>query len=140
MRPMFSTHPELSRDNWLEVKEMLKRYELLPYFHVKAPDRHTLCGAFEVLGTEIDGYTLDVQQMKEDTIERLLKTGIDPTRSRVGIEVRLKNLQDEDAARIRAAGMFAAAWDIPRSDFDAVYGRLIALGVTEFTEDHHLPL
>ncbi len=140
MRPMFSAHPALTREQWLTVKEMLQRYELLPQFHVKAPDTDTLQGAFEVLGTEIDGYTLDVQKMEEDTVARVLATGIDPTRSRVGIEVRLCNLKDEDVARIRAAGMFAAAWALPRCDFDEVYGRLIALGVTEFTEDHHIPL
>ncbi len=140
MHPMFSTHPALPREKWLEVKKALERYELLPKFHVKAPDTDTLRGAWEVFGTEIDGYTLDVQKMDEDTIPRLLATGIDPTRSRVGIEVRLCNLQDEDVPRIRAASMFAAVWALPRCDFDEVYGRLIALGVTEFTEDHHVPI
>lgn len=140
MRPMFSTHPALPREAWLKVKEMLQRYELLPLFHVKAPDTDTLQGAFEVLGYEIDGYTLDVQKMEEDTIPRLIATGIDPSRSRVGIEVRLSNLKDEDVARIRAAGMFAAVWALPRCDFDAVYGHLVALGVTEVTEDHHVPI
>lgn len=140
MRPMFSTHPALSRETWLEVRQMLIRYGLFSQFHVKAPDTDTLRGALEVLGDEIDGYTLDVQKMEEDTISRLLDTGISPTRSRVGIEVRLSNLKDADVARIREAGMFAAVWALPRADFDKVYGRLIALGVTEFTEDHHLPL
>ena len=140
MRPMFSTHPALPREKWLEVKEMLTRYGLLAQFHVKAKDTDTLRGAFEVLGEEIDGYTLDVQRLEQDDIPHLLETGIDPTRLRVGIEVRVKNIKETDAARIRAASMFAAAWDIPRSDFDALYGRLISLGVTEFTEDHHLPL
>ena len=140
MRPMFSTHPALTREQWLTVKEMLTRYGLLPKFHVKAPDTGTLRGAFEVLGYEIDGYTLDVQKLEKDTIPQMLQTGISPARSRVGIEVRLSNLRDEDPAHIRAAGMFAAVWALPRSDFDEVYGRLISLGVTEFTEDHHVPV
>ncbi len=140
MHPMFSTHPALPREKWLEIKKALERYELLPHFHVKAPDTDTLRGAWEVFGTKIDGYTLDVQKMENDTIPRLLATGVDPARSRVGIEVRLSNLQDEDVARIRAASMFAAAWALPRCDFDEVYGRLITLGVTEFTEDHHVPI
>ena len=140
MDPMFSTHPALPREKWEEVKKALKRYELLPKFHVKAPQVSILKDAWEVFGTEIDGYTLDVQELKDHTIDHLLSTGIDPTRVRTGIEVRTKNLKDGDPASIRAAGMFAAAWDIPRSDFDEVYGRLQALGVTEFTEDHHLPI
>ena len=140
MAPMFSTHPALTREQWLEVKKALERYELLPHFHIKAPDADTLREAWEIFGAQIDGYTLDVQRMQADTIPSLLSTGIDPARSRVGIEVRLSNLQDADVARIRAAGMFAAAWALPRCDYDAVYGRLIALGVTEFTEDHHIPI
>jgi len=140
MRPMFSTHPSLPREKWLEVKKALERYELLPHFHIKAPDANTLREAWEIFGAQIDGYTLDVQRMEADTIPSLLATGIDSTRSRVGIEVRLSNLQDADVARIRAAGMFAAVWALPRCDFDTVYGRLIALGVTEFTEDHHIPI
>ena len=140
MHPMFSTHPALPREKWVEIKEMLKRYELLPHFHVKAPDTDTLRDAFAVLGTEIDGYTLDIQKMEEDTIPHLLAAGFDPARSRIGIEVRLCHLQHEDVLRIQKAGMFAAAWAIPRCDFDEVYGRLIALGVSEVTEDHHLPL
>ena len=70
----------------------------------------------------------------------MLAVGVDPTRVRVGIEVRLSNLRDSDPARIRAAGMFCAAWALPRCDFDAVYGRLRALGVSEVTEDHHVPM
>ena len=81
-----------------------------------------------------------MQKLEADTIPSLLATGIDPRRSRVGIEVRLRNFHPEDAARIRAAGMFAAVWDLPRCDFDTVYGELIAAGVSEFTEDHHLPI
>lgn len=140
MKPMFSTHPALPREGWLEVKKALKRYELLPLFHIKAPKASTLKDAWEIFGDEIDGYTLDVQELKDHTVEHLLSTGVDPARVRVGIEVRVKNYKNTDPARILAASMFAAAWDIPRSDFDEVYGRLIALGVTEFTEDHHLPL
>ena len=72
--------------------------------------------------------------------DRVGCNGFDPARSRIGIEVRFCNLQEGDAARIRAAGMFAAVRALPRCDFDEVYGRLIALGVSEATEDHHLPL
>jgi hypothetical protein len=39
--------------------------------------------------------------------------------------------------RVLEAGMFAAAWNVPRTNFDELYERLISWGVTEFTEDHH---
>lgn len=140
MDPMFSTHPALPHEAWVRVREMLTRHGLLSRFHVKSFTPTILKSAHDVFGEEIDGYTLDVQKLEADTIPSLLATGIDPRRSRVGIEVRLRHFRPEDAARIRAAGMFAAVWNLPRCDFDTVYGELIAAGVTEFTEDHHLPI
>ena len=140
MDPMFSTHPALPHEAWVRVREMLEHRGLLSRFHVKSFSVEILAAAHRVLGTDVDGYTLDVQKLEENTVADLLATGIDPTRSRVGIEVRLPNFTPENAARIRAAGMFAAVWNLPRCDFDEVYGGLFAVGVSEFTEDLHLPV
>ena len=57
---------------------------------------------------------------------------------RGGIEIRRADFRPEYVTRIRAAGMFAAVWSLPRCDFDEVYGGLFAVGVSEFTEDFHL--
>lgn len=137
MRPMFSTHPALPLEKWHEVKKMLTRLGLLRHFHVKSFSPDILKTAHSVLSEEIDGYTLDVQKMEEDTIEQLLATGIDPKKCRVGIEIRSENLRFEDVHRVLEAGMFAAAWNLPRCDFDDFYEKLISWGVTEFTEDYH---
>jgi glycerophosphoryl diester phosphodiesterase len=137
MRPMFSTHPALPVEKWLEVKEMLTRLGLLRHFHIKAGKFSIIKTAWEIFGSVIDGYTIDVQRLADNTVERMLATGVDVNACRVGVEIRTENLQPEDAARVRAAGMFAAAWNIPRCDFDDLYERFFALGITEFTEDHH---
>ena len=138
MHPMFSTHPALPHGAWLEVKEMLKRYEILPHFHVKSFSPDILKAAHDVFGDEIDGYTHDVHRMEPDTVERLLATGVNVNACRVGVEIRSENLKKEDIPPILAAGMFASAWNLPRADFDTLYGRLISFGVTEFTEDYHI--
>ena len=138
MRPMFSTHPDLPTEKWIEVKEMLKKRGLLKNFHVKSFGLEVLQHAYSVLGTEIEGYTLDVGTDKwtDDLPEKILNSGIDTKACRCGIEIRFRNYTQEIATAIREAGFFAAVWDIKRRDFDE-YTKLMSWGVTEFTEDYH---
>lgn len=138
MRPMFSTHPDLPTEKWIDVKDMLKRRGLLKNFHVKSFGLEVLQHAYSVLGTEIEGYTLDVGTGKwsESLPDKFLTSGIDTNACRVGIEVRCRDYTKEIATAIRDAGFFAAVWDLKRRDFEE-YERLMAWGVTEFTEDYH---
>ena len=136
MRPMFSTHPGLTGEQWQEVKEMLERRGLLKLFHIKSFGIDILKTAYSVFGAEIDGYTYDIGKYDESKIPTLLESGIDAAACRVGMEVAFKDYTEEIANDIRKAGFFAAAWDIKRRDFSE-YERLMSFGVTEFTEDNH---
>ncbi len=136
MRPMFSTHPALTKEQWEQVKLMLENYKLLPHFHIKG-GMEVLPGAYEVFGDEIEGYTVDVQRLYPDTIERMTALGIDQTKCRAVIEIRKKNINEEDVAKVKAAGFSLAAWDMPHSCNFAEYEKLMEMGVNEFTEDYH---
>ena len=136
MRPMFSTHPELTVEQWMQVKEMLEVRGLLKKFHIKSFDIPVLKTAYEVFGTEIDGYTYDVESWHHTVIDNVLNIGIDANSCRVGIEVRFDDYTEQIAKSIRDVGMFASAWGIKRRDFSE-YKRLFSMGVTEFTEDYH---
>ena len=136
MRPMFSTHPGLTVEQWEQVKEMLSRRGLLKNFHIKSFKMGILKRAYSVFGTEIDGYTFDVGTWDGTQIQTFLESGIDTKSCRVGIEVRFRDYTEEIAKEIVDAGFFAAAWSIRRRDFEE-YERLISWGVTEFTEDFH---
>jgi len=136
MRPMFSTHPGLTVEQWQEVKEMLKRRGLLKLFHIKSFGLDILKTAYSVFGTEIEGYTFDIGEWEDTHIDMLLSSGIDASACRVGIEVRFDDYTEEIASSIRAAGFFASAWDVKCRDFSE-YERLSSWGVTEFTEDYH---
>lgn len=136
MKPMFSTHPDLSPEKWREVKEMLTRYGLLQHFHVKAPNTETIADAVAVLGSEIDGYTLDVQRLEDDSIEKMRKACRGAEGCRIGIEIRHRSCTAEAVRQVLDANMFAAVWNLPRCSFEE-YDRLLLLGVSEFTEDHH---
>jgi len=136
MRPMFSTHPGLTAQQWQEVKEMLKRRGLLKLFHIKSFGLDILKTAYSVFGTEIDGYTYDIGKYDQTKIPALLGSGIDASACRVGMEIAFNDYTEEIANDIRKAGFFAAAWNIQRRDFSE-YERLMSFGVTEFTEDNH---
>ena len=138
MRPMFSTHPDLPTEKWLEVKEMLKKRGLLKNFHVKSFGLEVLQHAYSILGTEIEGYTLDVGTGKwtDEIPGKVLNSGIDASACRVGIEVRRINYTQEIAKAITDAGFFASVWELKRLDFDE-YTKLMSWPHTEFTEDYH---
>ncbi len=136
MRPMFSTHPALTVDQWVQVKAMLSARGLLKNFHIKSFRLETLRTAYSVFGTEIDGYTYDINNWADSLVDELLHSGIDTRACRVGIEVRFDHYTEHIAKAIRGAGLFAAAWGIKRRDFEE-YERLMSWGVTEFTEDNH---
>ena len=136
MRPMFSTHPPLTKKQWQQVKAMLQKYNLLSHFHVKGGIKE-LKGAFEVLGNDIDGYTVDEQQLLPDTIDNMKAIGFDTSKCRGVIEIRQRNITPEVVAKIKEAGFFAAAWDMPHCCNFEEYDRLIEMGVSEFTEDYH---
>jgi glycerophosphoryl diester phosphodiesterase len=136
MRPMFSTHPGLTVEQWKEVKEMLSRRSLLKSFHIKSFGIDILKTAYSVFGNEIEGYTFDIGKWQDSHIETLLSSGIDKNVCRVGIEVQFDEYTEEIADKIRSAGFFASAWNVKRRDFSE-YERLMSYGVTEFTEDYH---
>ena len=133
---MFSTHPALTFEQWKQVKEMLKLRGLLKNFHIKSFKIDTLKTAYSVFGTEIDGYTYDVNTWEDTRVDEILNSGINVHTCRVGIEVRFDDYTEKIASAIRNAGLFAAAWSIKRRDFSE-YDRLFSMGVTEFTEDCH---
>ena len=136
MRPMFSTHPGLTPKQWQQVKDMLEKRGLLKKFHIKSFNLEQLKTAYSVFGTEIDGYTYDINQWEDSHVDDLLATGIDTHACRVGMEVLFGRYTEHIATSIRNAGMFAAAWGIKRRDFEE-YEKLMSWGVTEFTEDYH---
>ncbi len=136
MRPMFSTHPALTEEQWRQVRQMLELRGLLKQFHIKSFRIETLKKAYSIFGTDIEGYTYDIDEWTDTRIDELREIGIDAKACRVGIEVKFSNYTEEIASAIRGAGLFAAAWGIKRRDFEE-YEKLMSWGVTEFTEDHH---
>ena len=136
MRPMFSTHPNLEVEKWQEVKDMLKKRGILKNFHIKSFFMDALKTAYSVFGDEIDGYTYDLDEWDATKVEKVLNSGIDCKKCRVGIEVRASEYTEEIAKAITDAGLFAAVWSVKRREFSE-YMLWNSWGVTEITEDFH---
>lgn len=136
MKPMFSTHPGLTTEQWKQVRDMLERRGLLGNFHIKSFGIDILRCAYDVFGTEIEGYTFDIACWEDSHIDTLKNLAIDTKSCRVGIECCFDEYTEQIAEKITSAGFFASAWKVNRRDFDE-YERLISWGVTEFTEDNH---
>ena len=139
MRPMFSTHPALTREQWLEVRKMLIDCDLLSKLNIKSFDPEVLRLANEVLGTEIEGYTLDVgpwNNARDTCVEIMDGIGFDKAKSRVGIELYPAAMTPERCKMIHDAGYFASVWDLSHSHA-AEFRKFIDMGVTEFTDDYN---
>ena len=138
MRPMFSTHPALTRDEWLRVRAMLEARDLLHLFNVKSFDPGVLRLAHEVLGSDNEGYTLDVggAEAASRAVGTLEAIGFDKARSRVGIELYHELMTPGRCQSIRDAGYFAALWGLSRAPA-AAFRAFIGMGVTEFTDDYN---
>ena len=144
MRPMFSTHPALTRDEWVRVRAMLKARDILHLFNVKSFDPEVLRLAHEVLGADNEGYTLDVggtDEASDRAVDVMEAIGFDKARSRVGIELHCRSMTPDRCRAIKEAGFFASvwglgAWGAPHTP--AVrYREMIRMGVTEFTDDYN---
>ncbi len=136
MKPMFSTHPGLSVKQWENVKQMLKKRQLLADFHIKSFELENLLVAYSVFGNEIDGYTWDNEEWEDCKIQELLSLGIDTSKCRAGIELLQGSFDEKVIQKIINAGFFAGAFGLGINDSET-YKKLISYGVTEFSEDQH---
>ena len=137
MRPMFSTHPALTREQWNRVGEMLRDRDLLGQFNIKSFDPEVLRLAYEIFGTEVEGYTLDVggtDTASDAAVGVMDAIGFDKARSRVGIELCCNSVTPERCQAIKSAGYFASVWALSHAPASR-FRELIRMGVTEFTDD-----
>ena len=136
MRPMFSTHPNLTTTQWQTVKDMLIKYGLLSRFTVKAFSASWLRSAYAVLGNDIDAYIYDVENSNWSTyISNMNDLKTDGCTVRMGIECKWALATQAGISDILAAGYFASVWNIPATPTSSKYKELLSWGVTEFTDD-----
>lgn len=140
MQPIFSVHPELTKEQWLCVRKLLEKYRLLNQFRVKSDkiNTHKIC--LEVFGEEIAGYiTIFGAKMQADTdpAEFADAVGFDRSRHEVVVEYFNHVVTKDLILRARAEGFPVSIAAMRGGASGPHMCRLIDLGVSEFTVDHH---
>jgi len=138
MQPIFSVHPELTKDQWIYVRELLKKYRLTEHFWVKSgkPNTNRLC--IEVFEHKIAGHILIYgAKDTEDPMSKALSSGLDPKRDRIVIEFFDHVVTEEMIKTARDEGFEVSIAAMKGGVSGIRMQYLIDCGVTEFTLDHH---
>lgn len=141
MQPVFSVHPELTEDEWHYVRRLLVKYRLLEHFWVKssAPAVHKICN--EVFGNDIAGRILIQGAAQDwDPAERVRALEIDTERQTTVIEFFAHAATEKKIVTAKEEGYFVSIAAMKGGISGPHMTRLIDLGVTEFTLDHHMSM
>ncbi len=137
MQPIFSVHPSLTREQWIYVRELLKKYRLLEHFYVKSnvEATHRLC--LEIFGDEI-GYIIIKGYNNKWSIDEFAKSvGLDKNRHRIVAEFFDMFITEQTLEQTRRDGYLISIAAMLGGVSGPRMQNLIDLGVSEFTLDHH---
>lgn len=138
MQPIFSVHPELTKEQWLYVRELLIKHRLLEHFWVKSGRVNTQKICLEVFGTEIAGrILLSGAKSPFDPAERAKEIGLDIKRHNVVMEYFGHVVTEEQIINAKKEGFKVSIAAMRGGVSGPQMRRLIDLGVTEFTVDRH---
>lgn len=141
MQPIFSVHPELTREQWIYVKNLLIKYRLLEHFWVKSGTVSTQKLCNEVFGTEIAGRIL-IQGAAKDwdpaTLAREME--LDPKKNNVVIEFFGFAATEKKIVTAKSEGFLVSIAAMKGGVSGPHMMHLIDMGVTEFTLDHHMSM
>ena len=137
MQPIFSVHPPLSREEWLEVRRLLIKYRLLEHFWVKSGKETVLRPCLEIFGDEI-GYIIILNKKDTETVDGIAKSvGLDKKRHRIVGEFFHHAATNERIKETLDAGYPVSIAAMLGGISGQRMQELIDLGVSEFTLDRH---
>lgn len=140
MQPIFSVHPELTKEQWIYVRRFLEKYRLLEQFRVKSGSINTHKICLEVFGDEIAGHITIFgakTQNSTDPAEFAEAVGFDRSRHEVVVEYFNHVVTEELITRARQEGFPVSIAAMKGGASGPHMCKLMDLGVSEFTLDHH---
>jgi hypothetical protein len=138
MQPIFSVHPALTKEQWLYVRNLLIKYRLLEHFWVKSGQINTQRLCLEVFGTDIAGHILIFgAKNKWDPAELAREIGFDLSRNNVVVEYFNHIVTEEQIINAKNEGFNVSIAAMRGGASGPHMKKLIDLGVSEFTVDHH---
>ena len=136
MNPIFSTHPSLTKNQWLDVKSLLEKYHLLRDFTIKAFDPAILVNAYKIFGDGIKGYIGD--NVSVESMDFFCNVyHIDKSRLEIGIELDIETLTKNKVQNIIQNGYHSLAFTINSNVSEFKLRELINYGVRRFTDDSY---
>ena len=139
MQPIFSVHPELTREQWVEVRKLLIKHRLLDQFWVKSSSAETHRYVREVLGDEIAGhiFIFGAKNHQLDPAELVRESGLENVKNKVVVEYFDHIATDEKIKRALDEG-FPVSIACMKGGISGIRMKeYIELGVSEFTLDRH---
>jgi glycerophosphoryl diester phosphodiesterase len=139
MQPIFSVHPDLTKEQWQEVRRLLIKHNLLEHFWVKSSSIQNNKACLEVFGDEIAGYILifGMKRQHLDVDEIVAATGFDKAKTKLVVEYFEMFTDDEIIKRALSQGYPVSLACMRGGISGPRMKELIDLGVTEFTVDRH---
>ena len=141
MQPIFSVHPALTKEQWIYVRRLLEKYRLLEHFWVKSGriDTQRICN--EVFGTDIAGRILiQGAALDWDPAEHAREMELDAKKNNVVIEFFGFAATEKKVVTAKNEGFLVSIAAMKGGVSGPQMQKLIDLGVTEFTLDHHLSM
>lgn len=141
MQPIFSVHPKLTKEQWLYVRELLIKYNLLEHFWVKSSQVETQKLCNEVFGTDIAGRILILGARNlADPAELVREMELDIKKHNVVVEYFCHAVTEARIKTAKAEGFKVSIAAMSGGASGPHMQTLIDLGVTEFTLDHHMSM
>ena len=139
MQPIFSVHPDLTKEQWIVIKGLLEKHRLLEHFWVKSSSVNNNKACIEVFGDAIEGFILIFGSKRAhlDPDEIVKETGIDKSRYKIVVEYFGGSVTDEQIIRAKNEGYAVSVAAMGGGISGPRMRELIDLGVTEFTVDRH---
>ncbi len=139
MQPIFSVHPELTREQWVYVRKLLIKHRLLEHFWVKSSKVNTQKLCLDVFGDEIAGHILifNTRDGMKDPAELAREIGFDLKRHKVVVEYFHHTITEEKIKQALAGGFPVSVAAMLGGVSGPRMQELIDHGVTEFTVDRH---
>lgn len=138
MRPMFSVHPDLSNDDWQQVRKMLIKRNLLNSLTIKVFGDESLQTAYTNMGKDVKGYVyITYLTTKDEAVQLInkLNTSFAESHGILGVEIGSESAQTEEIIGLFIEAGYPVTVGTYNPIDTSVYKRLMSYGVTEFTDD-----
>lgn len=138
MRPMFSVHPDLSNEDWQQVRKMLIKRNLLHSLTIKVFGDGPLQTAYTNMGKDVKGYVyITYLTTKDEAVQLInkLNTSFAELHGILGVEIGSESAQTEEIIGLFIEAGYPVTVGTYNPIDTSVYKRLMSYGVTEFTDD-----